>query len=862
MAYDDRNRKYQQQPSPQQQQYYNQGPSDDYDDRRPLSEDYDYNGGRGGGAGGNIQYYDDDRYRDTIIPPRDGDVGGNGGGYDDQYDDQYDDRYQDQYDDRYRDSYYYDDQYQGEYRDDQYRDEQYPPQGQGQGQVDGRAPQVYNDDDYYDDVDGPVTPSGKGQPPPLSSQKLQADPQQQQWEYDDSYDDRTTEQDWDDRSDLKVRSQQQQQVPPPASASLGLPQRSGSQKVADPRYTTATGFDEVEDDDDENYRDSWDTRAAPVRRNELVDDDVDDDRSRWDDQQRDSWYDNQRPDSYAYDDRQYSSSSNKQQPPPPQDDDGYYDDRYDDRDYRDPPLSADRDRSKGGAAAPLSAGAAAVGGAAGVAALTSGMAAMQPPSAGSGGVRRQPTVGSAGPTSAGLDYDPPTSPMRGMPPPNQFGGQPPMPASGGAGAVGGRGIPPGIGGGVNAGYQAGGLPPGIGSGLPPGIGGGLPPGIGGGLPPGIGGGPRGPPNGRPVPSGNVLIPSTPRTSSHPTAIFNQPPKKVVKACVDYQARAVNELSFRRGDFFYVVSDAHEKYYEVTNPMIKARGQVPKDCFESLEKAAQRLNEQARLMALDPTGPPINMGNNNGGGGNNISNNNNMSNTDGWNRRDDMNNAPLSPRAPRGPGPNGPTNNALATSPTSPKYSTNQGSSGQATVTRAQIQGCEIRQDSQFWFTMEIHSSDETGANVMQLRRRDLDLYLQELVRIRGPIADSGILKRFFLLRKEKGDVETPPSVDLSKLGFDQIGGAGVMDVIEGYGGDGSVKVRVSLGGKDGVIAFRVNDSIGFEDLLGIVEERVKARIQGLSYMDETNQLIPLMGDDDLGLLIRTNSQKLMFYPNW
>jgi hypothetical protein len=42
-----------------------------------------------------------------------------------------------------------------------------------------------------------------------------------------------------------------------------------------------------------------------------------------------------------------------------------------------------------------------------------------------------------------------------------------------------------------------------------------------------------------------------RSSSHPSSIFNMPPKKVVKASCDYTARAAGELSFKMGDFFCI-----------------------------------------------------------------------------------------------------------------------------------------------------------------------------------------------------------------------------------------------------------------------------------------------------------------------
>ena len=44
---------------------------------------------------------------------------------------------------------------------------------------------------------------------------------------------------------------------------------------------------------------------------------------------------------------------------------------------------------------------------------------------------------------------------------------------------------------------------------------------------------------------------TARGSSNPKAIFNLPPKKIIKANANYKAQKPGEISFQKGDFFYV-----------------------------------------------------------------------------------------------------------------------------------------------------------------------------------------------------------------------------------------------------------------------------------------------------------------------
>ncbi|KAF7795877.1 hypothetical protein EIP86_007044 [Pleurotus ostreatoroseus] len=64
----------------------------------------------------------------------------------------------------------------------------------------------------------------------------------------------------------------------------------------------------------------------------------------------------------------------------------------------------------------------------------------------------------------------------------------------------------------------------------------------------------------------------------------QPPKKVIRALAPYKASAPQELSFEKGDFFHVLSDAKQgQWYEAHNPMSGARGLVPCSHFEEFAK---------------------------------------------------------------------------------------------------------------------------------------------------------------------------------------------------------------------------------------------------------------------------------------
>jgi bud emergence protein 1 len=66
-----------------------------------------------------------------------------------------------------------------------------------------------------------------------------------------------------------------------------------------------------------------------------------------------------------------------------------------------------------------------------------------------------------------------------------------------------------------------------------------------------------------------------------------PPQKVIRATNPYRSTAPQELSFSKGDFFYVVKEVndHGAWYEAHNPMTGARGIVPRALFEEFIKGA-------------------------------------------------------------------------------------------------------------------------------------------------------------------------------------------------------------------------------------------------------------------------------------
>jgi len=87
---------------------------------------------------------------------------------------------------------------------------------------------------------------------------------------------------------------------------------------------------------------------------------------------------------------------------------------------------------------------------------------------------------------------------------------------------------------------------------------------------------------RPQISTPVPLPSV---SKPPSTIL--PPQKVIRALSSHKSQAPQELSFLKGDFFYVLKDvgSSDAWYEAHNPVSGARGLVPRAMFEEFGKSA-------------------------------------------------------------------------------------------------------------------------------------------------------------------------------------------------------------------------------------------------------------------------------------
>lgn len=79
----------------------------------------------------------------------------------------------------------------------------------------------------------------------------------------------------------------------------------------------------------------------------------------------------------------------------------------------------------------------------------------------------------------------------------------------------------------------------------------------------------------------VPLRQTSGTGGHGAKGLNSP-DKVIRALYDYHSEAPKELSFEKGEFFFVVKE-HGDWYHASNPATGAEGIVPREFFETIDK---------------------------------------------------------------------------------------------------------------------------------------------------------------------------------------------------------------------------------------------------------------------------------------
>lgn len=311
---------------------------------------------------------------------------------------------------------------------------------------------------------------------------------------------------------------------------------------------------------------------------------------------------------------------------------------------------------------------------------------------------------------------------------------------------------------------------------------------------------------------------TPRGSSHPAGIFNQPPRKVIKAKYDYTAQFAQELSFQKGDFFYVISESNRGQYEVINPLARTRGMVPVDYFTSLDKfnkdsdAGSDVSESSKVNVSSIKCISI------------------------------------------------------------PQSTLDLNGDVMFTVQVTFEQGHHnilFRNYNDFWkmhvallnhFPSAAGAEDEpriipflsalskTSTKVTQDLEMILDRYLSQLWSLPSYIIRSDIFNSFLLPRS--GDVESAEDLHCES---DDV----FLSLICEYHHPESTKIKLSFGSD--MLAWKEGVSISYDEFMESVALKVGVAVDQIHYKDENGKMVRLKGDKDLSLMMRAYLFSITFY---
>ncbi|KAJ3104591.1 bud emergence protein 1 [Physocladia obscura] len=150
----------------------------------------------------------------------------------------------------------------------------------------------------------------------------------------------------------------------------------------------------------------------------------------------------------------------------------------------------------------------------------------------------------------------------------------------------------------------------------------------------------------------------------------------------------------------------------------------------------------------------------------------------------------------------------------------------------------------------INSRDVTAVLAARLQLR-LEAYLKDLIKLPEHILTSGAVVKFFSVRA----VATAVGLDIENSG-DAFEESSVVGSDDGK----MARVQIVPGGAAPDTILYVPKVVKYGELLDQVEKRLGNRIAGLDYKDESGCMLQLYDDFDLGLLMRTNFDNLVFYP--
>jgi len=340
-------------------------------------------------------------------------------------------------------------------------------------------------------------------------------------------------------------------------------------------------------------------------------------------------------------------------------------------------------------------------------------------------------------------------------------------------------------------------------------------------------------------------------------LFKIPPKKVIQTNQDYEAQYSQEISFKKGDFFYVIEE-DDLYYSIINPAEKITGLVPKIFCEALDKSVRRKTQYAEYSLSRGKRAEYAL-----------------------NKRDDFDSSG--------------NRYTLDSSdvPEEDKYS-------------ASVVSCGPLDNERFLITIEVirpfdrkkmilkRLFDDFSAmqsillnlfpkeagrvehyeriipfvppapnkvmpnfnnkNHMEKYRMELDAYVKGMTKMPFRIQSSFPVRRFFIVRKT--DIETQLSLDHVFSTQVEDAGENFLDLLSDYE-ETILPLKIVFERRQ--YRMEISDKITFQNLWDKIEDFLGLEIADVYFKDEEGYEIPLLNDIDLANFIRTRKFHLLLY---
>jgi hypothetical protein len=314
-------------------------------------------------------------------------------------------------------------------------------------------------------------------------------------------------------------------------------------------------------------------------------------------------------------------------------------------------------------------------------------------------------------------------------------------------------------------------------------------------------------------------------------LFKLLPKKIIKAHDNYTAHSTTEISYKKGDFFFVISE-NESYYFVTNPSTKSSGYVSKYSFEQVDNFAK---SNKILSGLSPI----------------VEKKENVISKDSNPLTDRVMTACIIEEII--------SRNTRNTFPI--EISKIDGTV--AVLNRSYNDICQLHNALLECFPEDtgsnskerilpfLPSHDSIFNHPKKSPRQILSNYLQLLTQLPNEIQFSYPFIQFFNVRKD--DILSSIYV-VSQLNFFEA---------EKEQKNQTVKVKVIVENKesdmDEINIVRVSPKIDYFNLLDLLEERFQCSFTNIYYCNESNEKVKVFGDHDLKLFFNSNNLSYVLY---